>query len=81
MRRCENSSQNLGCYKTYTLMSCQNDGRIYKSINIDWIGVGKHQNVRVFKKKWNEKMWDFITESGLMGNMYYYELYKWWKNL
>ena len=51
MKRCENSSQNLGCYKTYTLMSCQNDGRIYKSINIDWIGVGRCQNVRDLKKK------------------------------
>ena len=81
MKRCENSSQNLGCYKTYTLMSCQNDGRIYKSINIDWIGVGKHQNVRVLKKKWIEKMWEFITESGLLENIYCNELSKWWKSL
>ena len=62
-------------------MSCQNDGRIYKSINIEWIGVGRHENVRDLKKKWIEKMWEFITESGLLENIYYNELSKWWKNL
>ena len=50
-------------------MSCQNDGRIYKSINIDWIGVGRCQNNRDLKKKSIEKMWEFITEFGLLENM------------
>ena len=51
MKRCENSSKNLGCYKTCTILNCQNDGRIYNSKNIDWIGVGRHQNARDLKKK------------------------------
>ena len=58
-----------------------NNGRIYKSINIEWIGVGRHENVRDLKKKWIEKMWEFITESWLLENIYYNELSKWWKNL
>ena len=57
-------------------MSCQNDRRIYKSRNIDLIGVGKHPNVGDLKKKSIEKMFEFITESGLIENMYYYELSK-----
>ena len=32
-----------------------------------------HQNVRVFKKKSFEKVFEFITESGLLENMYYHE--------
>ena len=62
-------------------MKVQNGWEIYKSKNIDWIGVGRHQNVRDFKKKSIEKMWEFITESGLLENIYYNELSKWWKNL
>ena len=81
MKRCEIPSQNLGCWKTCTIMSCQNDGRIYKSKNIDWIGVENHQDVGDLKKKSIEKMWEFITESGLLENMYYYEQSKWFKNL
>ena len=58
-------------------MKVQNGWEIYKSKNIDWIGVGRNQNVRDLKKKWIEKMWDFITEFGLLENMYYYERSKW----
>ena len=62
-------------------MKVQNGWEIYKSTNIDWIGVGRNQNVRDLKKKSIEKMWEFITECGLLENMYYFELSKWWKNL
>ena len=58
-------------------MKVQNGWEIYKSKNIDWIGVGRNQNVRDLKKKWIEKMWEFITEFGLLENMYYYERSKW----
>ena len=58
-------------------MKVQNGWEIYKSKNIDWIGVGRSQNVRDLKKKWIEKMWEFITEFGLLENMYYYERSKW----
>ncbi len=50
LKRCENSSLNLGCQKTCTIMKVQNDGEIYKSKNIDCIGVGRRQNVRNFKQ-------------------------------
>ena len=49
-------------------MKVQNDGEIYKSKNIDRIGVGRHQNARDLKKKSIEKMLEFITESGLIAN-------------
>ena len=62
-------------------MKVQNGWEIYKSKNIDWIGVGRNQNVRDLKKKSIEKMWEFITESGLLENIYCNELSKWWKNL
>ena len=47
-------------------MKVQNGWEIYKSKHIDWIGVGRNQNVRDLKKKSIEKMWEFITESGLL---------------
>ena len=62
-------------------MKVQNGWEIYKSKNIDWIGVGRNQNVRDLKKKWIEKMWEFITESGFLENIYYNELSKWLRNL
>ena len=62
-------------------MKVQNGWEIYKSKNIDWIGVGRNQNVRDLKKMSIEKMWEFITESGLLENIYYNELSKWLRNL
>ena len=62
-------------------MKVQNGWEIWKSKNIDWIGVGRKQKVRYLKKMSIEKMWEFVTESALLENIYYNELSIWWKNL